>query len=44
VSPDLKRFEDGQKFLIVNVIIEFRRRKGAGMKSDRMNVVIRGSD
>jgi hypothetical protein len=40
----LKGFENGQKFLIMSVIIEFCGVEGAGMESDWMDFSIRGVD
>src|SRR5271168_594339 len=37
VSPDTKSVENGQKFFIVSVVIQFRACKSAGMESHRMN-------
>ena len=44
VSPTLERFEDGQEFFIIDVIIQFCRVEGLGVKGNWMNLIIRWSD
>ena len=34
VPPSLERFEDGEEFLVVSVVVEFGAGEGAGMEGD----------
>ena len=36
VPPDLERFEDGEEFLVVRVVVQFRSGEGPGVERDRM--------
>ena len=42
VTPALKRFKDGQKFLVVNIVVKFGRSESLGMESNGMQVAVRG--
>ena len=40
VTPDAERFEDSEEFFVMDVIVEFGRREGAGKEADRVNFTI----
>ena len=44
VSPMLERFENGKVFFVMNIVIQLCRGESLGVKSDRMNLVVRRSD
>jgi hypothetical protein len=42
LTPVFEGLKNREKFLVVSVVVEFRRIKGAGMESDGVNFAIRG--
>ena len=40
VAPYLKSFEDGEQFLVVDIIVEFGGHKGAGVESDGVDFIV----
>ena len=40
VSPDTESFENGEKFLIMSIVVEFRIMESLGEECDRMNFAI----
>ena len=44
VSPTLERFEDGEEFFVVNVVVQLCGGESPGVKSDRMNLVVGRGD
>jgi len=35
--PDVEGFEDGEEFLVVNIVVEFNRVEGAQVEGDQMD-------
>jgi hypothetical protein len=42
MAPALKRFEDGQKFLVVNIVVEFGGCESSGVESDGVKFAVQG--
>ena len=40
MAPYAERLKDGEKFLVVDVVIELRRIEGVGVESNRVNFTI----
>jgi hypothetical protein len=40
MSPSLKGFKDSQKFLVVDIVVEFGRSECTGVKSNRVEFAI----
>ena len=38
--PYLKSFENGEQFLVMDIVVEFRGRKGAGVESNGMDFIV----
>ena len=43
MAPALKCFKDGQKFLVMNIVIEFGGHESSGMKGNGVKVAVRGA-
>ena len=41
VAPYLKSFENGEQFLVVDIVVEFGRRKGVGVESNGVDFIVR---
>ena len=41
VAPYLKSFENGKQFFVVDIIVEFRGHKGAGVESNGVDFIVR---
>ena len=41
VEPYLKSFENGEQFFVVDIVVEFGGRKGAGVESNGVDFVVR---
>ena len=39
MTPYLKSFENGEQFLVVDIIVEFGGRKGAGVESNGVDFI-----
>ena len=44
VVPYLKSFKDGEQFLVVDTVVEFEGRKGAGVESDGVDFIVHRGD
>ena len=42
VVPYLKSFENGKQFFVVDIVVEFGGRKGAGVESNGVDFIVRG--
>jgi len=37
VAPDVEGFEDGEEFLVMNIVVEFSQVEGARVEGDQMD-------
>ena len=44
MAPGLERFEDGQEFLVMHIVVEFQGREGSRMKSYRVDLIVQRVD
>ena len=40
VAPYLKGFENGEQFFVMDIVVEFRGRKGLGVESNGMDFIV----
>ena len=41
VAPYLKSFKNGEQFLVMDIVVEFGGRKGAGVESNGVDFIVR---
>ena len=40
MTPYLKSFENGEQFLVMDIVVEFRGRKGAGVEGNGVDFIV----